>query len=604
MEEKVDPIDIEDSISSIGSISQEFVVPVAPRSSYLPSWVLKFREKIELSREATDVLESRLDSLSLKTKELDDQILILRPKLKRASTGTADQQINSLVDSSNNGVDNNAPRYMMHLYFLPVDIIGELLQYLEVIDVCHLEIVSTAMKSTILDSEMWTIYHQAYFRIPTRKMTRIGVTKSTIDIKSLGPYPQLSLISNDVPLVSISYLSSHRYHMEARQHVIQHAKQCKDCVRFIRLMKDQRAVPKHRGIQPHRHSKAERHVTHPLPVFDRNQNTENALIMSHAETFNSDFRQIANRALDIMYSLTSRRFDPVNEALASEGAVSVLVSLLSNEAGAFQSYSCGILANLLCWEARKPWIRFHESQKHSIASDSDRHDNRYFHQHQTTHFLQARTKSIYQQVHACNGTRMLVSLLTSPTASINLAGGTPVVTGGFREGRMTSSVQGVSTKQACRALANLLDPLMSLPAPALHATGIYNTADLTIDASEASDDHINRPANLHTPFMASFILHEEEARQWRFTYYHKSGALKDRFNAYLKFSVDGYLRGRGVDLIGIFYVTGKVITFSTCMDVNHAASHVFVFFLLNLGGYRYHGICVVFPQDLRHADCH
>ena len=35
------------------------------------------------------------------------------------------------------------------------------------------------------------------------------------------------------------------------------------------------------------------------------------------------------------------------------GAVTVLVSLLSNEAAAVQFYSCGILANMLVWEARK-----------------------------------------------------------------------------------------------------------------------------------------------------------------------------------------------------------------------------------------------------------
>lgn len=50
---------------------------------------------------------------------------------------------------------------------------------------------------------------------------------------------------------------------------------------------------------------------------------------------------------------------------------------------------------------------------------------------------------------------------------------------------------------------------------------------------------------------------EENARPWLFAYYHKSGGLKDKFIAYLKFTPDGFMRGRGQDAIGCFYIVGN-----------------------------------------------
>jgi hypothetical protein len=55
--------------------------------------------------------------------------------------------------------------------------------------------------------------------------------------------------------------------------------------------------------------------------------------------------------------------------------------------------------------------------------------------------------SVSRQLEACDGPRLLVGLLTSPSASINLAGAKPRVSGGLTELRMTASVQGMSTKQ-------------------------------------------------------------------------------------------------------------------------------------------------------------
>jgi hypothetical protein len=55
--------------------------------------------------------------------------------------------------------------------------------------------------------------------------------------------------------------------------------------------------------------------------------------------------------------------------------------------------------------------------------------------------------SLSKQLEACDGQRLLLGLLTSPSASINLAGGRSHVSGGLRELRTTASVQGMSSRQ-------------------------------------------------------------------------------------------------------------------------------------------------------------
>ena len=51
-------------------------------------------------------------------------------------------------------------------------------------------------------------------------------------------------------------------------------------------------------------------------------------------------------------------------------------------------------------------------------------------------------KRLSDQINSCNGIKLLTSLLTSPSASINLAGGSKS-SGGFKRLRQTASVQGM-----------------------------------------------------------------------------------------------------------------------------------------------------------------
>ena len=161
---------------------------------------------------------------------------------------------------------------------------------------------------------------------------------------------------------------------------------------------------------------------------------------------------VAHRTLEAMHNITSSHSDPFQLKFVEEGAVTVLISLLSNEAGVVCHYSCSILANLLVWEARRNLRirRHHQQQGHYDESDDDEPD---FTSNTPSQPLPTKVgsgidattttfKPLRDQLEACGGKNMLVGLLTSPSASINLAGNVARVTGGFREKRMQASVEG------------------------------------------------------------------------------------------------------------------------------------------------------------------
>lgn len=59
-------------------------------------------------------------------------------------------------------------------------------------------------------------------------------------------------------------------------------------------------------------------------------------------------------------------------------------------------------------------------------------------------------------------------------------------------------------------------------------------------------------------FTASVAPLGVPAMPWKFSYFHKSGFLKDSHVAYLQFSQDGMaMRGRGSDGIGVFFLKGQ-----------------------------------------------
>jgi len=215
--------------------------------------------------------------------------------------------------------------------------------------------------------------------------------------------------------------------------------------------------------------------------------------MSKSESFNSDFRTLANKALERLGAITTNLHDTIHARLVREGAITVLVSLLSNEAGALQQMSCTVLANLFCWES----LQVHDRME----------------------------KSLSDQIRACDGVKILASLLTSPSASINLAGN-------FSKGKTTSSIQGMCSKEASRALITLFCG-QHPPSPPRRDCG--------------------KGVFMHELILAEFPI----VRAWYFLYFHKSGSVKDAFTCYLHVSAKGMLQGRGSDEIGFFILNGE-----------------------------------------------
>ena len=342
--------------------------------------------------------------------------------------------------------------------------------------------------------------------------------------------------------------------------------------------------------------------------------------------------QVALRTLDAMSNITCCYTDPLQLKFVEEGAITVLISLLSNEAGVVCHFSCSILANLLVWEARRNKVlrrrvpRIHEAA-FEAAGDEEEEDG----WDEGSGDAEDSFKPLREQLEACGGKNMLVSLLTSPSASVNLAGNTARVSGGLREKRMQASVEGVSSREAARALVTLFNPRKPVPAaqraprcdglcdgkcdaqfasssssssaPAAanpHTAGLRSqsfsaaggggavspTSVMSVTSSPASPNTRLPPLShdvgggpgpsrgrrsssqtdafactctcgTKSSIVSSLFLSEEHARPWAFKYYHKSGSLKDAFTTYLFFTPDGFIRGRGVDGIGVFALFGQ-----------------------------------------------
>lgn len=118
--------------------------------------------------------------------------------------------------------------------------------------------------------------------------------------------------------------------------------------------------------------------------------------MSRSDTFNNDFRAIALLCLEDTFRITSNEDEQIHQKLFDLGAITVYISLLSNESGMLQELCCGIISNLLVWESRKN----KKLKKKDISSN---------------------IKNLSNQLMMCNGVKLLLNLLTSPSASINLA---------------------------------------------------------------------------------------------------------------------------------------------------------------------------------------
>jgi hypothetical protein len=228
-----------------------------------------------------------------------------------------------------------------------------------------------------------------------------------------------------------------------------------------------------------------------------------------------------------------------------------------------------------------------------------------------THEALSQTMSVGLQVSACGGLKLFTSLLTSPTAAINIshhsssthrsagsaggggsAGSADIQAGAGQPHPLrgtTSSIQGMCNKQASRALITLVYPQMPVPLANTNSGGSLASASSPLkigfaeslgesgspQKQERSPEALSViPEHLRSPAVGDLFLCDAFPRPWQFSYFYKSGAVKDQFTAYLRFrpsvnagydrtvgggggSAGATLRGRGVDDIGAFTLSGR-----------------------------------------------
>lgn len=532
--------------------------PLAPPPSHLPAWYLDMKRSLESSKANHARVESHLGELQSHTKALSDKIQrVDDTAVAVAAAASRAVQCTERVAARPRGV---------LLTRIPSDALGYTLRFLDTADICKLNMMSKELKELCAENKFWRLEFRS--RCPHLPHVRAGSV------------------------------------LECRSEIIAHAHAAYDCFSFVRTMKQQRSVVRHSTVAPHRFSRSEKTVSHPLPLFDRSSSARAAAgsVMSEAETFSADMHTLALRALDTMLRITSHERDPIHGLLQREGVVTVLVSLLANEAGHVQELACGILANLLVWEARHRW---------DSGQSSDQ--NKY---------------TVAKQLMACDGRNKLYALLTSPSASVNLAGpGERLVTmTGATELRTRSSVQGMACRTASRALICLFhksDPIPSphrvielLPPPESDAKPTCDRSEakpaasadtaLSVEprmgrlggrmtgssslSSPASSkqqvknsisgkvspvaSHAGADTSTRVAPRASLELGARMARDgvvpaylttsvssnWEISYYFKSGALCAVVSAQILFSPHAVMYGRGLDTTGPFILYGSAAT--------------------------------------------
>lgn len=408
------------------------------KDSHLPGWLLDMRKKISDSQQLHAATEARINGLNIGVERLTGQLAAMAP-IATVGKGSS--------------MEKTQQFYRLHFLHLPPDMLCLILRYMDVPEVIILEMTNSNMQSIIHSSNYWyAAYSEEYLNFALSECKNF------------------------------------------RDFVVTKSKYISNSLKFIQLMKEQRCVPRFRSVQPHRYSSSEKAISHPMPVFEH---TSSNRMMSRAETMGKDFRTFTLNSLYTMNILTCNELDRVHDRLYNDGVVTVLSSLLSNEAGVLQQLSCEILANILCAESRLlancEKIVSKYGSRTSIPSSSGRHV--------------LRRLSIGDQLQACDGRRQLLGLLTSPSASVNLAqsrargvaiegprrapsvlqanldnsstsalgalsdaDGGVVANGSTSSGsgvfliRTTSSVQGMACRAASRALVNLFSPLC-VPSP-------------------------------------------------------------------------------------------------------------------------------------------
>lgn len=191
-------------------------------------------------------------------------------------------------------------------------------------------------------------------------------------------------------------------------------------IRFIQVMKSNRFLSRTRSLDPF---------------------AQDLKYIPKSETMTKDFRSYALLSLRALYTLTCHEASLLHNELIQCNIVQVLISLFANESSLVQQYACEILSNIMCWES----------------------------------ILFKGTGIVSNQIQICDGRRQLLSLLTSPSASVvlsqsivhdhpyrndiknkkdNLDDNNINTQNNNTLNQTTSSVQGLANKSASKALVN------------------------------------------------------------------------------------------------------------------------------------------------------
>lgn len=504
--------------------------------SYLPAWLLDMRQKIDDSKDTLSKVNSRLESVKSNTDDLSSRLKSYDIKDSRGSFKNLPNK-GSLLSNLKS----------LLIQYIPSEVFFHVLNHLHVHDILKLELSSKNTKVLIHETQFWG---------------------NALPIFCPGHSTSIhSIISDDK-----NY---------ARNEIILVERSIFNCLKFIQIMKEQRGMNRKMSIEPKRYNKYDKKISHPLPIFE--SGTKSSVIMSSSETMNKDFRAYSHVILKDMFALTRKSHLPLlHMRLTEAGVITVLVSLLCNEVGTLQSYTCGILGNLLCWQLEKN--AYH--MNFSIVTNSLHHQSQF--SKPMINSSSIATIDLIEQLKACDAIRLLLPLLTSPTASVNLAQN-------CNNKASTSTIQGMACKEASRALLMLLSSQAYLPCvytglagrcgttihPTTTDTAITSTSKPvesleSLLSASIVDTLPNPPATAKSSqdtdlFPISYedtlpipeiYLYPNRYTDWKFQYYYKSGSLKDtcdvRMQCRLSESLQIYQAyGRGIDSIGAFRIAGK-----------------------------------------------
>ena len=479
--------------------------------------VCKMREQIQASRATLALAEERIGVVQDGLVILNAQITATKKQQVLEATQRAERQ-QQLIKEKESGIIEVKwqDKRQDLLRLLPPDLKSCLFLYLDIRSVARIECTCKGGLNMSIYSQFW---------LHRRALHGGGSIAGVIDRQT------------------------------ARHSVMMHGAQLRMIVDFIETLKEQRSVDKHRRVTPRRYVRHEPTITHPLPLLSLRdgQSAGDGKLMSRCETFNADFRSYA---IQVLRSLTSLSKNPRDEAIYREmvqrSGLTVLVSLLSNEAGHLQQLACAALANLFACEAVRIQESLEEQQRLlSLAEvrvpidemgEAERMGGNL---QAAEHGIQAPVElsgsgikispPFEKQMRAAEGTKMLFTLLSSPTATVNL------VHGG------QSAVQGMCNSDAARALVCLFGP----KAPVRPVSQLLEyRGDEHVDAMSESPYKMEA-AELRAMSPAWPVL-----QPWLWTYYSKSGSVKDSYVGYMRLSEDFYISGRGADSNGSFEIAG------------------------------------------------